>query len=125
MRDDAVRAYVRAPLISAENELESLGIAFAENAFLFCADLAAGRVDHWELLPFCEYRAIPVYKYAYGGWCAFIAVEDDGSGDIRVSIMLACRVGKPVFIDGKLWDGLDMRGLDRDILAPRLRDYFI
>jgi predicted nuclease of predicted toxin-antitoxin system len=124
MRDDAIRAYQRRA-VSAEDELEVLGDAFAENAFLYAAQIVAGTVDHWELLPFYEaHRDIPVYKYAYANRCCLLAVEDDGAGDRMVTIMLACSTGKPVSVGRKMWDGIDMDALRVDFLLPRLKEYF-
>jgi len=128
MRDDAIRAYINnrlATSVCAENELESLGYPFAERVLLFCAEIVAGRVDHWTLLPFCEeHRDIPVYKYDDGSRCALIAVEDNGAGERDVSIMLACPTGRPVSIGGSAWDGIDLGILRRDFLLPRLEDLF-
>ena len=125
MRDDAIRAYMAAPNISAEAELAALGDDFAEAVLVFCADVVSGRIDHWTLLPFYEkHRSIPVYKYADAERCALVAVEDDGSGDRMVSIILATRTGARMLIDGRVWDGIEMNALRMNFLLPRLLDYF-
>lgn len=128
MRDDAIAAYKNAPSIDVELELEGLGDAFAENVLLFCQGIvggkAAGGIDHWGLLPFDEYRGIPIYKYAYRGRFALVAVEDSGTGERRVSLVLAGRTGRAATIDEMDWDGCDMAVLRTRILWPRIEDYF-
>jgi hypothetical protein len=128
MRDDAIVAYKHAP-IDAELELEGLGDVFAESVLLFCQDIVRGRssggIDHWGLLPFDDYRGVPVYKYAYDARFALVAVEDLGEGDRRVSLVMAGRTGSAVAIDGAPWDGIDMSALRDRFLKLRLKDYFV
>ncbi|HVQ08390.1 MAG TPA: hypothetical protein VMS43_08135 [Allosphingosinicella sp.] len=122
--DDAIVAFKWPPWIDSESELEALGDQFAENVFFFCQDLVAGTVDHWSLNPFETFRQVPIYKYQYDERYCLLAVEDDGSGERRVTIMLAGLTGSQVVVDGQAWDGIDMGILRSHFLDRRLRTYF-
>jgi hypothetical protein len=125
MADNAIVAFKWPPWIDAEAELEALGDGFAENAFLFCQEVVAGAKDHWSLSPFDTFRQIPVYKYQYGNRYLLFAVEDDGSGERTVSMILAGFAGAEVAIDGETWDGIDMTILRTLFLRRRLAVYFL
>jgi hypothetical protein len=128
MEADAIVAYKNAPSIDVELELEALGDAFAENVLLFCRGIVGGEgasgIDHWRLMPFDEYRDVPVYKYAFNGRFALVAVEDADNGERRVSLVMAGRTGQLATIDDVDWDGSDMTVLRDKVLRPRLEDYF-
>lgn len=128
MGDDAIVAYKNASSIDVELELEAMGDTFAENVLLFCQRIVAGKaargLDHWRLLPFDEYRGVPIYKYAYDDRFALVAVEDSGGGERRVSLMMAGRTGRAITLGDLHWDGRDFTVLRDRLLRPRLEEYF-
>lgn len=119
----SVLGYVRQGEAVCESELLQLGDEFAEDVLIFWSQVAARTRDHWEFLPFDEYKRVPVYKYAYAKRFCLVAVEDHGDNGINAWLMLAGWEGSPQVFDGSRWDGHDYNAL-RHILAGRLADVF-
>ena len=124
MLDPAIVAYRRLPDADAALELTALGLPVAEALLVFWQRVVARQIDHWTFQTFDVYRQVPSYHAAQSDRFALYAVEEEGLGDgIRVSVMLAARRGDAT-IGGQVWDGTDMDFVRRNILLPRLVDYF-
>lgn len=123
MSDDPIKAYTKAGHVDAEHELEALGLTVAEKFFGYATKIVRGKVDHLSLSVFAEQGGIPIYMASIANAVVFFAVQDTELVGRSVTIMLALE-RRPCVVDGKRWDGSDLRTLKEQILEPRLKDYF-
>jgi hypothetical protein len=106
------------------DELEALGLRFAEQLLVYLQKVQSKKVDHRTLNPFVTYEGVEMFLAGFGNEFAVFAVEIDALGDLKVSIMFAGQRNVPVAAGKFLWDGFDYDALRANVIIRRAAVWF-
>jgi hypothetical protein len=109
---------------SASNELRGLGKKFCLDLLVHCQRVEAGQIDFRTLAVFATYRGVDMFQATIAGKIIIYAVEVDGTGDLKVTIMFAGQHRVPATAGTFSWDGQSYSALASSIIQARAAVWF-
>jgi len=109
---------------STATELDELDDSAFSGVLGHFTEVVRGRVDYRRLKEFDRFGGAPLFKAEFADMIAIYSVEEDESGDRKVTVMFAGRRHAPFAAGSLRWDGENDEALRRGVIRARAAVWF-